>query len=148
MITVSLPSTSTPLGDTASITEPSATATPLTADWIDPQTNDYASVTRGFNAIDAQVIIALKTDRGSGVAVAEVGNTLADIRKMGRSFEDDVRAAIRVALREMIRRRDIRLTNIAFDLLDEGNQAAHVRVEWQNLRDAKGSTRSVALPVS
>jgi hypothetical protein len=82
-ITASLPSTVGPIGGAVSQTDPLLGPSNLLADYIDPGTKEYLSLTRGMDPIDAQALIALSYIRAAGPATEQDGNKLRDIKKMG-----------------------------------------------------------------
>lgn len=132
-VSVSLPSTLTALGDAVTMTQPAITDNPITADFIDPATGDYASMTKGLNPIDAQVILAMSTVRGSGAAVMEDGCNLASIDKIRNTIRREVESEVRFALRRLIQNHDIAI--VRFEV--EPNQSAtqvDVVLDYQNLR--------------
>ena len=131
------------------IAAPSSVGPPpaILADNIDPETRDFASLAIGADVIDAQVQLAITTQRASGAAVIEDGIALSP-RKMTASFQNEMEADARTALKRMTRNGDIRLVNVVFDSSDEANQTAQMRIRYENLRAADGKIRtSKPLPV-
>lgn len=141
-ITVSLPSTVTPLGRAPSVTEPYTTYSPITADYIDPTTQEYLSLTKGMDPIDAQVLIALKTIRGSGAAVMEDGHRLKDIRKITRDVVMRVQAEVRNTLGLLVRNRDIRIDTIEVTVR-KGSQQVDLQLDYYNLRAREPGRTSI-----
>jgi hypothetical protein len=144
-VSVALPSTVNPIGTSVAVTLPVITFSPITADYIDPATGDYASMTSGLNPIDAQVILAMSTVRGSGAAVMEEGCNLENIRKIRDTVKREIESEVRVALKRLIDNGDIRLGTFTFDV-QGNNQYVGMVVNYQNLR-ASGR-RSVALVIT
>lgn len=143
-VSVSLPSTVTALGSGVSPTLPAITENPITADYIDPATGEYASMVQGLNPIDAQVILAMTTIRGSGAAVKDQGQRLSDIDKIRKTVEREIQSEVRLALKQLIQQHDIRLGTFAFDK-QPSNDYVGVVIEYTNLR--AGGVRSVELVI-
>jgi hypothetical protein len=141
-ITVSLPSTVTPLGRAPGEAEPFTTFSPITADYIDPTTQEYLSLTKGMDPIDAQVLIAIKTIKGSGAAVLEDGSGLRNIRKITRDVVQRVQAEVRSALRRLVANRDIRIDQIPVTVL-KGSQQVDLRIDYFNLRAREPGRTSI-----
>jgi len=120
------------------------TDSPITADYIDPATGDYVSMTSGLNPIDAQVILALTTVRGSGAAVLDLGQRLGDIDKIRKTVEREIQSEVRQAFKQLLQQRDIRLKSFTFDVQRE-NDYVGVVIEYVNLR--AGGVRAVGLVI-
>jgi len=142
---VALPSTVGPIGSSVAVTLPVGTFSPITADFIDPATGNYSSMVSGIDPIDAQVVIAMNTVRGSGACVTEDGCNLENIRKIRETVQREIESEIRVALKRLIDNGDIRLRSFTFDVQKE-NQYVGVVVEYKNVR-ASG-WRSVTLVIT
>jgi hypothetical protein len=132
-ITVSLPSTVTPLGRAPGTAEPVKFYSPIVADYIDPTTQDYLSLTKGMDPIDAQVLVAMKTVKGSGAAVLEEGNNLKSIRKIEPGTARRVQNDIRAAISKLVTNGDIRIVEIDTETR-AGQQQVDARVDYENLR--------------
>jgi hypothetical protein len=115
------------------VTLPVITFSPITADYIDPATGDYASMTSGLNPIDAQVVLAMSTVRGSGASVMEDGQSLESIRKIRDTVQREIMSEVRVALKRLIDNEDIRLGTFVFDV-QNSNQYVGVVINYENLR--------------
>lgn len=144
-VSVALPSTVGPIGSSVAVTSPVMTFSPITADFIDPATGDYASLTSGLHPIDAQVILAMSTVKGSGAAVMDEGCNLENIRKIRDTVKREIESEIRVALKRLVANGDIRLNTFAFDV-QASNHYVGVVVNYQNMR-ASGR-RSVELVIT
>jgi hypothetical protein len=144
-VLVALPSTVTPLGGAVTATLPIETYSPICADLIDPATGDFASMTSGLDPVDAQVVIALNTVRGSGACVVEDGNDLASIRKIRDTVRREIESEVRVAFKRLLDAGDIRLESFAFEVR-KGDQYVGVTIEYTNLR-ARGR-RAVTLVIT
>ena len=118
---------------------------PILADNIDPETRDFASLAKGADPIDAQVQLAVTTQRSSGAAVIEDGVAVTPT-KMDRSVENQIAADYRQALQRLVRRGDIRITQISFDRNEPENQTVQVRIAYVNLRAADGQVRTFDVP--
>ncbi|MCP4674332.1 MAG: hypothetical protein GY854_02200 [Deltaproteobacteria bacterium] len=144
-ITVSLPSTMSPIGQAVSTPGALATPTILLAPLIDPYTHDLLSLTDGMDPIDAQVINALKIVRGSGPAVSDVGARFGDIRKITAATPNDIKAQVQTALSGLVRRGDIRYAGTIIDYNEPGKQMVQARIQWINLRAFDGSVRNTSI---
>jgi hypothetical protein len=144
-VQVSLPSTVSPLGSAVTATLPAVTNSPITADYIDPKTGDYASMVKGLDAIDAQVILAMNTVKGSGAAVMEEGCNLEDIQHILDTVRREIQSEVKVAFKRLIDNHDIRLGAFSFDVQPE-NQYVATEVEYQNLRSS--GVRMVGLVIT
>jgi phage baseplate assembly protein W len=144
-VSVALPSTVGPIGSSVAVTSPVMTFSPITADYIDPATGDYASMTSGLHPIDAQVILAMSTVKGSGTAVMDLGCNLEKIRKIRDTVKREIESEVRVALKRLIDNGDIRLGTFTYDV-QSNNQYVGMVVNYVNLR-ASGR-RSVALVIT
>jgi len=144
-VTVALPSTVSAIGVSVSVTLPVETFSPITADYIDPATGDYVSMTSGLDPIDAQVVIALNTVRGSGAAVKDEGNNLESVRKIGETVQREIESEVRVALKRLIENGDIKLGTFTFDI-QPSNHYVNATVNYQNLRAR--SNRAVTLVIT
>lgn len=122
-----------------------ATASPLLADNIDPQTQDFNSLVVGIDPVDAQVINALKIVRGSGPAVIEDGIDTTGLRKMDESAQTRFSSRIREALKRLISNGDILLLTIIFPEWDESSQTGNTHVEYKNLRSRKKDIRRATM---
>jgi hypothetical protein len=122
---------------------------PLLADNIDPETNDFASLFNGMNVIDAQVIVAVTYVRGTGAAIQEDG-ILFTSRKITASTPREIEADVRIALGRLIRNADIRLVSVDFgddnEGIDPGNQVVNMLIKYVNLRALDQQVRIVEIP--
>jgi hypothetical protein len=116
---------------------------PLLADAWDPSTRDYSSLSAGFDVVDAAVITALCTVRGSGASVMEVG--LGEIpAKITSAVENEIESGVRLALQALSRAGDVRVRRVDV-AVDQGAQQVTVRLDYANLR--AGAERSVPVPL-
>jgi hypothetical protein len=118
--------------------------TPMLADDINEETHDYNTILTGFDAIDAQVLIALKTFRNSGAAVVEVGQRYRDNSKLTDDIEEIIRSDTRRALHLLITKGDIQLVDNGIQVkIYEDAQAAEVEVTYKNMRQLDPKAQKV-----
>ena len=115
----------------------------ILADYISPDTRDFVSMLETLDQIDAQVLIAITTKRGSGAAVMDVGHKLHEIRKIRESIQTDITAGIKLALKRLVTNGDITMKPIEFLTVDPGSQQVDFMVKWVNRRS--GTLASVRL---
>lgn len=122
---------------------------PLLADNIDPETNDFASLFTGMNVIDAQVVVAVTYIRESGAAIMEDGIKFTS-RKIDKSTKREVTADVKIALGRLIRNGDIRFVGVDFGEADEGidpsSQSVNILIKYVNLRALDDQVRTVVVP--
>lgn len=122
---------------------------PLLADNIDPETNDFASLTVGMNVIDSQVVVAVTYLRGSGAAIMEDGIKFTS-RKMTDSMKREIKADVKIALGRLIRNGDILFRGVNFGTNDEGidpgHQQTNILVSYVNLRALDERVRTISIP--
>ena len=136
-----IPPTTSPLGFFVPSPGHLALPGPLLADKIDPHTNEYLSIFTGDDVIDAQVLIAMKTARGSGAAVLECGSRLRSIRKLGDSVVSDIEAEVRNALALLVQQGDIIIKSIVVTVL-QASQQAEIELKYVNQRARDRSVRT------
>lgn len=112
----------------------------MLADPVDPATGELLSIERGFDPTDAAVITALRTIRGSGSAVENVGNRYRDATHVTPELTSFMREETRLALEHLTSTNQIRLD--AVTVLTEGD-TANLVVEYVNL--ARQQDRKVHL---
>ena len=118
----------------------------ILADDIDPATGELRSILRGIHPVDAHVITALRTERGSGVSVMATGQRFRDVRKIDDSFPRRIQDECELALATLIARGDIRLEKIA---VVEDSDTGHLYFEYFNLRASnRHEKRTVRLDAS
>lgn len=124
---------------------------PLLADDIDPETHEYRTILTGADPIDAQVLVALKTFRGSGSAVLNDGQTFRNVDKLFDNVADVIASDARLALSRLLRRGDIRLVStsaiepgIEVSVFDS-DQSAELIVRYRNMRSLDPTVRVVRL---
>ena len=141
-ISIFLPSTITSLGGALPTSGPQAAPPVILADYISPDTRDFVSMLYTFDPIDAQVVIAITTKRGSGAAVSDTGHKLHNIKKIRDSITTEITAEIKTALKRLLTNGDITLKPITFDV-DQGSQQVETQISWINNR--AGTLQSVRL---
>lgn len=127
---------------------------PLLADNIDPQTNDYRDLFVGVDPIDDQVLVTAMTRRGSGGSVLDVGVRITPT-KILPSTQDQLTGDYRLAFARLIKARDISFARVSFGYddgagnpsgeNDEANQAVQMNIEYRNLRALDNKIRRVTL---
>jgi len=142
-LSLTIPSTLTSLGGALPSVGTQAAPPVILADYIDPETRDFASMLYTLDQIDAQVIIAITTKRGSGAAVRDVGHKLHNLKKIKDSIKTDITAEIKTATKKLVTNGDITLKPIDFTSIDRGNQQVDFVVSWYNRRS--GTLSSVRL---
>jgi hypothetical protein len=103
----------------------------ILADDIDPATGELRSILRGIRPVDAHVITALRTERGSGVSAMATGQRFRSVRKIDDAFARRIQDECELALAPLIERGDIRLEKIA--VIEDGD-TGHLYFEYFNLR--------------
>lgn len=130
-------------------------ASPLLADNIDPATKDFADLFVGLDPVDAAVQVAITTTRGSGACVFNVGLRVTN-SKLTSDFKRITEADVRLALSDLVNRRDIDIVGLSFGAADsntgkvtgdvfEADASAQVNVNYINLRAYDGRIRSMPL---
>jgi len=112
----------------------------MLADPIDPATGELLSIERGFDPVDAAVINALRTRRGSGSAVESVGQRFRDATHVTPQLASFMREEVRLALLSLSSSNQIRLESVE---VVEGDDYADVIIEYVNV--VRGEQRSVAV---
>lgn len=82
------------------------------ADPIDPATGELLSIERGFYPIDADVIVALRTERASGSAVEDVGQQFNKAKRVDPQLPEFLRQETVLALKHLTDSGDLRLDRI------------------------------------
>ena len=153
MAAVILPIAGSPLGIGAVIQpiQQRGDLSPILADKIAIDSNDFESVFTPDDIVDAQVKIAMKTVRGSGVSVVNTGHRFDLIAKLDESVPDQIRQETKIALRLLVQNQDITIKNIK--VLTAGDEDgddgpgfdwAEVQVQYLNLRTRESQRRSVS----
>ena len=100
---MALPPVTTPLSGWVPNPEDPAEPPPaILADWIDPQTGDFASLLQSLDPIDAAVAFAFEVERDSGAAVQGVGHRFRSIRYVGPETPDLVASVAREAVSALV----------------------------------------------
>lgn len=115
----------------------------MLADPIDFATGELLSIERGFDPTDLAVITALRTVRGSGSAVEDVGQRFADAKLITPQLEAFFREEVRLALDHLTSSKQIRVESVT--VVTE-NDAGEVQVEYFNI--ARNAQRTVALALN
>lgn len=105
----------------------------IRADAIDPVTQDWVSLIKDQDPIDAAVVEALWRVRGSGAAVFDTGARFLDVEKLDDQAPSRFESEARFALRRLTQRGDITIKAIT---VDTGPDWAEVTVDYMNNRTA------------
>lgn len=95
----------------------------MLADPIDFATGELLSIERGFDPTDVAVFTALRTVRGSGSAVDDVGQKLQDAKIITPQLETFFREEIRIALAHLVDSKQVRIESVDFVAEDTAAQA-------------------------
>jgi hypothetical protein len=106
----------------------------MLADPIDVATGDYLSIERGFDPTDAAFLTAVRTVRGSGSAVEQVGQKFADHQHVDPQLEPFMREEVRLAAKELVDAGDLEIRQVTVTPLGD---TADTYVEWFNVARAK-----------
>jgi hypothetical protein len=115
----------------------------ILADPIDPRTGEYLSLERGFDPTDAAVLTALRTVRGSGSAVLEVGQRFQDATHVTDATATFLFQEVELALRHLVHTGQIRLERVSV-VAEPGKDFAEAAIFYVNL--ARGEERIAVLP--
>jgi hypothetical protein len=102
----------------------------ILADDIDPMTGEFRSILRGVHPVDGMVVVALRTQRGTGASVPDVGSELATIDKVDDALPQRIKFEIQAALTPLVKRQLIRIGSIVSASVDD---AASAYCEYTNL---------------
>lgn len=114
----------------------------ILADPIDFATGELLSIERGFDPTDAAVITALRTIKGTGSAVEQVGHRFTDASHITPQLESFFREETRLALLHLTSTNQITLDEVV--VVTEAD-TAEVQVHYTNI--ARGEERAVPLPI-
>ncbi len=103
------------------------------ADRIDPAAQEWTSMVKDLDPIDAAVVESLWRIRQSGAAVFDTGARFLDINKIDDRAARALESEARFALRRLIRRNDITVKNVT---VETGEDWAEVTVNYINNRSA------------
>lgn len=115
----------------------------IMADAIDVSTGDYLSIERGFDPTDAAFLTAMRTVRGSGSAVENVGQRFGDATHVNPELPAFMREEVRLATKELVDAGDLRIERVETTPFGD---AAETMIEWFNV--ARQKSRDVRLPPS
>jgi len=103
------------------------------ADAISPSSQEWTSMVKDQDPIDAAVVEALWRIRASGAAVQDTGARFLDISKIDDRAKRALEGEARSALRRLVRRNDITLKKVS---VETGPDWAEVTVDYINNRTA------------
>ncbi|HEY4120897.1 MAG TPA: hypothetical protein VGM56_23700 [Byssovorax sp.] len=106
----------------------------ILADDVDPMTGEYRSILRGVHPVDGMVVVALRTQRGTGAAVPDVGSDLAALDKVDDTLPQRIKFEIQAALASLVKQRLIRIDAI---VTAADGDAASAYCEYTNLQTQK-----------
>lgn len=113
------------------------------ADPIDVATGELLSIEHGFDPIDAWVITALRTKRGSGSAVLDVGRDLSAVTHISPRHESILRQELLRSLQPLIDAREIEVAEVFIE--EEGDEGYHVKLRY--LHVAQQQLREFSVPL-
>lgn len=107
----------------------------ILADRIDPQTGDYASLTKTWGVVDGAVIQTARTKRNTGAAARNHGHEYQKIRYVQPSTALELEAAGRAALAHLVREGVLQVTRVRTVVADgeSGNDWAESFLEYRDL---------------
>jgi len=115
----------------------------MLSDPIDISTGEMLSIERGFDPTDAAVFLAMRTVRGSGSAVEDVGQRFGDAKLVTPQLETFFREEVRLAFEHLVTGKQIRIEEVTVVTEDT---ATEVRTVYFNV--ARDAERTVALPLN
>jgi len=95
----------------------------ILADDIDPQTGEFRSLLRGVHPVDGMVVVALRTQRGTGASVPDVGSGLATLDKVDDTLPARIKFEIQAALASLVKRKLVRIGSIVSAQAGDGSSA-------------------------
>jgi hypothetical protein len=113
----------------------------ILADPIDVKTGEYLSIERGFDPTDASVLTAVRTVRGSGSSVENVGQRFADHQRVDPQLDRFMREEVRLTLKSLVDAGDIEIERVEVPPLGD---SAETYIEWRNI--ARDQARAAVLP--
>ncbi len=105
----------------------------IRADAIDPSSQEWVSMVKDLDPIDAATVESLWRIRASGAAVQNTGARFLDIDKIDERGKRALANEARFALRRLVRRNDITVKKVT---VDAGPDWAEVTVDYVNNRTA------------
>jgi hypothetical protein len=106
---------------------------------------DVESLSTSQDPVDAQVQLAMVALRGSGAAIAELGQRFGDLRKLGDDFEALAESEARAALQRLVKNGDITIDSV---VVTKGADWGEVTVNYFNLRRPREAERRERLKFS
>jgi hypothetical protein len=113
----------------ATFADVEAAPVPWLGDPIDPTTGEYLSIEFGFWPIDSHVITAIRTERGSGSAVQDVGQQYRKAPLVDTQLPNFFRLETALALKHLTDEGDIVLRKV--EPLGE-RDAGTVKIDYQS----------------
>lgn len=115
----------------------------MLADPIDPATGELLSIERGFDPVDAAVINVMRTVRGSGSAVEDVGQRFGDATHINPKLEAFLREEVRIAFEPLVNAGQVSIEQVSLETIDT---EAGLLVVYKNIPANK--QRSTFLPLA
>lgn len=113
------------------------------ADPIDMTTGEYLSIEEGFDPDDAWVITALRTVRGSGSAVTNVGRDFSEVTHVSPLHANILRQEILLALQPIVEAQVIVVQEVTVEEFEDSYKAT---VVYRHTSD--GSRRELVVPLN
>jgi hypothetical protein len=110
------------------------------AERINPDTGELESLTVGRDPVQAAVITAARTERGTGGSVQSTGQRFRDVRKLGPTGTELLRTEAQKMFAPLVAQGLARVLNVTITGGDD-EASASVVVAWRNLLD--GTDRSI-----
>lgn len=101
----------------------------MLADPIDCETGELLSIERGFDPVDADVLFALRVERGSGSAVEDVGQQFRKATHVDPALPALLREETRLALQHLVDVGDVSFTGSTVTADDY----ADLQIRYQNV---------------
>ena len=108
----------------------------ILADLIDPKTGDYRSILRGMHPVDSQVLTRVRTRRGTGASVRDIGNLFGTFELVDEHAPQQAKFEAQRMLDDLVVRGDISIDDVRADELTPGDGVALI-LFFTNLRTKK-----------
>jgi hypothetical protein len=102
----------------------------ILADAIDPQTQEYVSLERGLDPVDAAVAFTVSVERDSGSAIQGVGHAFREIRYVAPDLAVRAEAAGREALRHLVSAGVVEILGVD---VEAGRDGVETTIRYMNL---------------
>jgi len=105
----------------------------ILADEIDPETGDFASLTRSRAIADGMVLYLTKVERGSGAGVLNRGHRLREVRHVDEQAPELIESHVREALSPAVESGTIRFESIGYEVDDRDGTQTNGEVRFKDL---------------